>query len=128
MFSHLIIYLFLSAFVTCSLFDFLQKQFHAEQAMRQQNQFESQMLNADCQKYLCPETGACADKPEQCGCPFPSSQLRCPLSNGRYLCVSKPAGDVSQKYHDPATNWKIDAKDNNVRDCGWVKRAYEGLV
>lgn len=90
-------------------------------------QFEEAMLNTRCQRYLCADTGICVDNPEQCPCPYPSSQLRCPLPNGKFLCISKPAGEISSNY-DGSDNWKVDAKDNNVRDCGWVNRAYNGLI
>ncbi|EGW34091.1 uncharacterized protein SPAPADRAFT_59512 [Spathaspora passalidarum NRRL Y-27907] len=90
---------------------------------------ENVLLNTRCEKYLCPDTGVCAKSPRFCPCPFPSSQLKCPLPNGNYICVSKPAGEeIADKYSDPNTNWKIDAKNNDIRDCGWVNRAYKGLV
>ncbi|RLV95392.1 Long chronological lifespan protein 2 [Spathaspora sp. JA1] len=90
---------------------------------------ENMLLNTRCEKYLCPDTGICAKTPGNCPCPFPSSQLRCSLPNGRYVCISKPAGEgISNKYNDPKTNWKLDAKNNDIRDCGWVDRAYKGLV
>jgi hypothetical protein len=35
---------------------------------------------------------------------------------------------VAANYDDPRTNWKVDAKDDNIRDCGWVSRAWRGMV
>lgn len=68
----------------------------------------------------------CVSGPKDCACPFPSSQLRCILPNGEPLCISKPAGEFGGVYDDERSNWKVDARDDAVRDCGWVKRAWEG--
>lgn len=86
------------------------------------------MLLSDCNTYVCPDTLTCVDEPNKCPCPFPSSQLRCILPNADYVCISRPAGDFGENYDNPDTNWKVDAKDDAVRDCGWVKRAYNGKV
>lgn len=47
--------------------------------------------------------------------------MRCPLPNGNFICISKPAGDFGGKYDDPEKNFKVDANSNDIRDCGWVK-------
>ncbi|KAG5513727.1 hypothetical protein PMAC_000765 [Pneumocystis sp. 'macacae'] len=39
-------------------------------------------------EYLCSDTLQCVNKPENCPCPFPTSQRRCPLGSGNYVCVS----------------------------------------
>ncbi|KAK6204784.1 long chronological lifespan protein 2 [Scheffersomyces amazonensis] len=91
-------------------------------------EYENGKLNTRCNRYLCEDTGICVDAPKFCPCPYPSSQLRCFLPDGRYLCISKPSGNHDGKYDDPNSNWKVDAKDNNIRDCGWVSRAWRGLV
>lgn len=109
-----------------SFFDFIQNQFHNANQPRQSN-FEVDKLNIGCNQYLCADTLQCVEEPKLCPCPFPSSQLRCFLPNGNYLCISKPAGDIASKYDDPTTNWKVDAKDDDVRDCGWVSRKYKGI-
>lgn len=121
---------------TMAFLDFFQNHFKQQQQQQQHQgihrspeDFENVNLNARCDRFLCPDTGICVDTPKSCPCPFPLSQLRCVLPNGNYLCISKPAGD--EFYHDyenPATNWKMDAKNDNVRDCGWVSRAYLGKV
>lgn len=114
----------LLALVSANFFDFLQNQFH--NTHEQRVNFEQQILDTDCSKYLCPGTMECVSGPNDCSCPFPSSQLRCVLPNGDHLCISKPAGDLGSAYDEPSSNWKVDAKDDNVRDCGWVKRAWAG--
>lgn len=108
------------------LFDFLQNQFQ-QQPEFQQN-YEVERLNSDCGGYICPESLVCVNDARNCPCPYPSSQLRCVLPNGQHVCISKPAGEVSGLYDDPQSNWKVDAKDDNVRDCGWVNRYYKGLI
>ncbi|QSL64897.1 hypothetical protein MERGE_002201 [Pneumocystis wakefieldiae] len=40
------------------------------------------------QKYLCSDTLQCVNHPANCPCPFPTSQARCSLGNGGYICVS----------------------------------------
>ncbi|CCE79632.1 Piso0_001710 [Millerozyma farinosa CBS 7064] len=120
--------LFLTA-ASANLFDFIQQQFHADRGQQQNgNEMDEKSMLSGCNKFLCSDTKACVDSPDHCPCPFPSSQLRCVLPDGKYTCISKPAGDISYKYDHPHTNWKIDAKDDSVRDCGWVTRAWRGLV
>ena len=129
---HLVTLLLLITLTSANLFDFINHQFgggsqHA-QGVKNPQDYENLMLNTQCNKYLCPDTGICVDAPKFCPCPYPSSQLRCFLPDGRYVCISKPAGEgISEKYDDPKTNFKIDAKDDNRRDCGWVSRAWRGL-
>lgn len=108
--------------VSANLFDFIQHQFQGKQ--QQDVSFESQFLRSSCQEYVCPDTLTCVATPNDCPCPFPLLQMRCVLPNKRYVCISKPPGD---KY-DTENNWKVDAKDNKVRDCGWVLRAYKGEI
>lgn len=115
----------LLAVASANLFDFIQNQFHHQQP-EGGNSFEQQVLESKCAKYLCPNTMECVSSPKDCSCPFPSSQLRCILPNGEPLCISKPAGDFGGVYDDLKSNWKADAKDDNVRDCGWVSRAWLG--
>lgn len=122
-------FVFLLAVCHASLFDFIQNQFGGgSQAQRSPEGYENEVLNANCDKYLCPGTSLCVDAPKFCPCPYPSSQLRCFLPDGRYLCISKPAGDAAANYDDPRNNWKVDAKDDSIRDCGWVSRAWKGIV
>lgn len=109
---------------SANLFDFLQNQY--EQQEEHKPSFEEVVLLSGCTKYVCPDTNTCVAGPKDCPCPFPSSQLRCPLPNGEYICISKPAGDFEGKYDDAAKNFLVDAKSDDVRDCGWVKRAWEG--
>ena len=132
MLSNIIItILFSLSIVSANLFNFFNNfnQGQQQQHVQTPQEYESAMLNSRCGKYLCPDTGICVDAPKFCPCPYPSSQLRCFLPDGRYLCISKPAGDgISDKYKDPKTNWKVDAKNDNIRDCGWVNRAWLGKV
>lgn len=113
----------LLAVASANIFDFIQNQFHHQQP---DTNFEQQVLGSKCTKYLCPSTLECVSGPHDCSCPFPSSQLRCILPNGEPFCISKPAGDFDGAYDDPEKNWKVDAKKDDVRDCGWVKRAWLG--
>lgn len=113
------------------LFDFFNGQFgHHQQQQQQQQQvsLEDMAQQSNCNKYLCPDTLLCVSGPKECPCPYQTSQLRCVLPNGEYLCISKPFGDFGDKYDDPKKNWKVDAQDDNVRDCGWVKRAWSGNI
>jgi len=48
--------------------------------------------DATCDKYLCPDTLACVDKPTHCPCPFPDVEEKFELDpNGLALCFSKSA-------------------------------------
>ncbi|ABN67558.1 predicted protein [Scheffersomyces stipitis CBS 6054] len=127
------LFLVFVSLASANIFDFLNNNFAGrgqQQGGQVQTpeQYENAILNTNCGKYVCPDTGMCVEAPKFCPCPYPSSQLRCFLPDGRYLCISKPAGDISAKYDDPKSNWKVDAKDDNIRDCGWVSRAWRGLV
>ncbi|SGZ49823.1 CIC11C00000002772 [Sungouiella intermedia] len=113
----------LLALVSANLFDFFQNQFN-QQKQDSAVDIEQKILESKCSKYLCPGTLECVTGPKDCSCPFPSSQMRCILPNGEPLCISKPAGDFDGKYDDPNNNWKVDAKKDDIRDCGWVKRAW----
>ncbi|PVH20872.1 hypothetical protein CXQ85_004382 [Candidozyma haemuli] len=125
LFKSLLVFV-LANLVSASIFDFIQNQFHHGEG--EQPSFEQKVLDSQCDKYLCPDTLECVASPKKCPCPFPSSQMRCPLPNGNYICISKPAGDFGGKYDDPEKNFKVDAKSNDIRDCGWVKRAWEGKL
>ncbi|ODV80129.1 long chronological lifespan protein 2 [Suhomyces tanzawaensis NRRL Y-17324] len=131
MFSKLAVLFITLTLVSANFFNLFNNFGHGgNREGRAQNpeEHENAMLNGNCGRYLCPDTGICVDAPKFCPCPFPSSQLRCFLPDGRYLCISKPAGEIAANYDDAATNWKVDAKDDNVRDCGWVNRAWKGEV
>lgn len=130
---HILITLLLSlTLVSADFFNFFnqgqQQQHQPDGRLDTPQEFEEASLNTRCERYLCTDTGICVDGPQHCPCPYPSSQLRCVLPKGKFICISKPAGEISSKYDDSASNWKVDAGDDNVRDCGWVKRAYKGLV
>ncbi|CCD26055.2 Lcl2p NDAI_0G02780 [Naumovozyma dairenensis CBS 421] len=87
--------------------------------------YEERILNNDCDKYLCPDTLACVASKKDCPCPFPKSQLKCLISNERYVCISKPAThdeEMNAVYDDPVKGPK--AAFDGMRDCGWVKNAY----
>lgn len=105
--------------IQASIFDFFQQ--HEQQNQQRVENEEVQKLSLNCNSYVCPDTGTCVKEPKLCPCPFPSSQLRCNLPNSDYICISKPAG-IYGHYDDPGTNWKVDAQDDNIRDCGWVAR------
>lgn len=133
-----VIILFSISLVEASIFDFFNQHQQQQQQHHQQQEeggrfnnpldYENEVLETNCNKYLCPDTSICVDSPKFCPCPYPSSQLRCFLPNSRYVCISKPAGDFNGEYDDPSVNWKIDAKDDNIIDCGWVNRAWKGLI
>lgn len=108
------------------LFNFMQDQFQHQENNRVS--YEQRVLDTQCDGYVCPSTLECVTRPQDCPCPYPSSQMRCILPNGQPLCISKPTGDQAGKYDDAAKNFKLDAKDDSVRDCGWVKRAWEGKI
>lgn len=114
----------LLACASANFFDFFQQQ-HQQQPQEPVS-VEDRILLSDCKKYLCPDTLLCADSPNKCPCPMPASQLRCVLPNSDYVCISRPSGPFGSKYDNPKNNWKVDAKDDNVRDCGWVSRAWKG--
>lgn len=120
--TKLFIAIILATRVSAGFFDFSFQKQPQEPAT-----YEANALLSDCNKYVCPDTLACVDAPNKCPCPFPSSQLRCVLPNSEYVCISRPAGD-NEKYDDLATNWKVDANDDNIRDCGWVSRVYNGKI
>lgn len=132
MYSSTLILVSLFTITAASLFDFIQNHFHEDpqnEAKRKSPlEYENNFLNTPCDGYLCPDTKICVEASKFCPCPYPSSQLRCFLPDGQYICISKPAGDISMKYDDPKTNWKVDAKDDNIRDCGWVNRAWKNLL
>ncbi|SCU87135.1 LAFA_0E04940g1_1 [Lachancea sp. 'fantastica'] len=114
--------------VSAFFFDFGGQQ--QQQQQHQQNppiSYEEQVLNNGCGDYLCPDTLACVKKAQDCPCPFPKSQLRCELSNGQYICISKPATQdetLNSLYDDPVKGPKTRAK--GLRDCGWVEAAHKG--
>ncbi|KAH3901943.1 Lcl2p SCDLUD_001728 [Saccharomycodes ludwigii] len=114
--------------------EFFQQGFFQHQQNHQQKQQvsheESVLNNNECSKYLCPETKACVDKPIDCPCPYPASQLKCILpDNKNYVCISKPAVDdpkLMELYDDLEKGPK--QHNEGVRDCGWVIDASKGLV
>lgn len=123
----------ITALCNASIFDFVNQAFGGHGNGHQQQQvpqfdMEQESLNNACAKYLCKDTLACVDGPNQCPCPYPSSQLRCILPNGGFICISKPAGDISLQYGDPLNNYLVDAHNDDIRDCGWVNRAYAGQI
>ncbi|QBM88505.1 hypothetical protein METSCH_C04740 [Metschnikowia aff. pulcherrima] len=122
------LFAFLTAFAVASanIFDFFNQQ--QQQQQQQPASFEEQALESRCSAYLCPDTLSCAAAPNECPCPYPSSQLRCVLPNKQYVCISKPAGNYNGDYDEPTQNWKMDAKDDLVHDCGWVNRAWQGRI
>lgn len=87
---------------------------------------------ADCKEYVCPDTKQCVKAPIDCDCPFPSSQLKCELpgKNKQFVCISKPAlvdnPRLQAIYDDPIKGPKQSNK--GVRDCGWVKDAWNGVI
>ncbi|KAG4306152.1 hypothetical protein PORY_000140 [Pneumocystis oryctolagi] len=60
-----------------------QEMFHADWL---REKFQS--ISCSEHEYLCKDTLQCVNKPGDCPCPFPTSQKRCPLGNGNYVCVS----------------------------------------
>jgi hypothetical protein len=103
---------------------------HQQQQQQQRVSFEDEFLNDKCDKYLCPDTKECVKSHLDCPCPFPKSQLKCILPDKKnYVCISKPATkdhEVNAIYDDPIKGPK--ASIQGLRDCGWVNKAYKGLV
>ncbi len=63
-----------------------------------------------------------------CPCPFPASELKCLLpDNKNYICISKPANAETNIYDDPIKGPKVTGGDN-IRDCGWVTKAFKGQI
>ncbi|SCU86213.1 LANO_0C07118g1_1 [Lachancea nothofagi CBS 11611] len=127
----LAIFALLVSAVSAFFFDFNQGN-QQQQQQHQQNppvSYEDQVLNNACADYLCPDTLACVKSAQDCPCPFPKSQLRCPLPDGQYLCISKPAThdvNLNALYDDPLKGPKTRSK--GLRDCGWVEKAYKGTL
>lgn len=124
----LLVLLLLLQLTSANIFNFFhQQQRQPEGRNSNPLEYENHILQTNCNRYLCPDTLICVDAPKFCPCKYPSSQLRCFLPDGRHLCISKPSGEsIGEKYDDPQNNWKIDAKDDNVRDCGWLNRVWNG--
>lgn len=104
---------------------------HRQQQQQQQpKNYEQEFLNNKCERYLCPDTQACVKTAADCPCPFPKSQLKCVLPNTEnFVCISKPATHdkaLNALYDDPVKGPK--ASVEGQRDCGWVIKAYNGLV
>lgn len=107
-------------------FNFNQQQ-HNQQQQNAKVSFEERFLNDKCSGYLCPDSEACVSTPNDCPCPFPSSQIRCSLPDGKHICISKPAS------HNPGINDIYDNSNTHdgisnegVRDCGWVLKMATG--
>ncbi|ODV63836.1 Lcl2p ASCRUDRAFT_73603 [Ascoidea rubescens DSM 1968] len=117
-----------SSLVAADFFDFFGG--GQGQPAPEKTPFEVEFLNSDCKGYLCPDTQACVDKPIDCPCPFPSSQLKCQLPDKKnFVCISKPAVNnekLMALYDDPVKGPK--QKHKGVRDCGWVIQAWKGEV
>ncbi|KAG4301939.1 hypothetical protein PCANB_002037 [Pneumocystis canis] len=80
------------------IFDnFIQKDQKKNQEIFHNDWLREMFQNVYCsdQEYLCSDTLQCVNRPENCPCPFPTSQRRCLLGNGNYVCVS-----LSEE-HDP---------------------------
>lgn len=91
--------------------------------------YEDKFLNSDCEGYLCPHTLECVSHVRDCPCPFPKSQLKCPLPNNQYICISKPAthNEKLKAIYDDAVKGPK-AQNKGLRDCGWVLEAYKDQV
>ena len=103
--------------------------FQQEQRKPKPKSYEEQTLESECLEYLCPDTLTCVPTPDDCPCPLPRFQLRCILPDGHYVCISKPATNdkkLSALYDDPVKGPGVQAP--GMRDCGWVLKAYQGLV
>lgn len=97
--------------------------FFQQQQRPEPSSWEDQVLNNDCDRYLCTDTLTCVDSLKDCPCPFGKSQLKCMLPSEQrpYICISKPAThdkSLNEIYDDP--NRGPAAKIQGMRDCGWV--------
>ncbi|WFD26215.1 Long chronological lifespan protein 2 [Malassezia nana] len=75
---------------------FQQYQEPEEQHVGDASWFRERVAAAQCNHYLCPDTLACVDGPENCPCPF-AEQVHCMLGGAR-LCVQ-------QKHCDEVRAW-----------------------
>lgn len=116
----LLVVLAFPSIVAAGIFEFLNNQFQHDGHVQS---IEEKILTSDCLGYMCADTFACVKGPADCPCQFPSSQLKCVLPEGGYICISKPAGDFNGRY-DGDKAALVDAKDDTIRDCGWVRRIY----
>ncbi|KTW29735.1 hypothetical protein T552_00942 [Pneumocystis carinii B80] len=97
----LIIYIFVFGGVVLGYFHifdkFFQKNQKEDQELFGQDWLRKKFQSVSCsdQQYLCSDTLQCVNHPANCPCPFPTSQVRCSLGNGGYICVS-----LSEE-HDP---------------------------
>ncbi|MCJ1324361.1 Long chronological lifespan protein 2 [Thelotrema lepadinum] len=56
--------------------------------------------NAHCDKYLCPATLSCVDKPSHCPCAWPNQEDKIEMSESLALCASKGGwkeGEMARK-------------------------------
>lgn len=120
------------AILSCSgvlgfMFNFNQQ--HQQHQQPKLEPYEDRVLDSECPNYLCPITLECVLTPGDCPCPFPKSQLKCPLPNDEFICISKPATHdqkINNIYDDPIKGPKAHVK--GMRDCGWVLNTYKGDI
>lgn len=70
---------------------FQQRQEPEAQHVGDASWFRDRVQAAQCRTYLCPDTLACVDEPEDCPCPF-AEQVRCML-DGTRVCVQHSSCD-----------------------------------
>ncbi|KAG5440882.1 hypothetical protein PCK2_000037, partial [Pneumocystis canis] len=90
---HCLWILFFSGFTTAyfRIFDnFFQKDHQKNQENFHNDWLREMFQKVQCsdEEYLCGDTLQCVARPENWPCPFPTSQRRCLLGNGNYVCVS----------------------------------------
>lgn len=132
-----------------AFFNFFQQEQHNNE--QQVLSYEEQYFNVECDNYVCPYTKQCVTSPNDCDCPFPSSQLKCILpetesnKNPGFICISKPAiveefdnedeesgierkKELERLYDGVGKNAGALAKVEGIRDCGWVVDVYLGKI
>lgn len=102
-----------------SFFDF----FFQNEEPEAPKDFFSEISNINCEGFFCKDTRECVNHPRECSCFFKYSQLKCVLPNNKYICISKPTNG-KLNYDNLQNNYKLDANDANVRDCGWISRNF----
>ncbi|KAJ5536572.1 hypothetical protein N7513_009758 [Penicillium frequentans] len=72
----------------------------AQDVSSDSSRYQNSWNQAQCSKYLCPDTLACVSVPHHCPCPHPDVEEKVELGEGSAICVSKggfKAGEAARK-------------------------------
>ncbi|CCU79091.1 unnamed protein product [Blumeria hordei] len=79
-------------------FEFFEQMFsnhHEQQHHQPQNSppdsagYQTAYDDTYCTNYLCPDTLACVESPNNCPCPHPRVEEKFVIGEGKYVCISK---------------------------------------